>query len=282
MPNELGDSGESRSRSARYATRTMTVSRPTTPPNPDIHTPRADDGEATVESATAQAQPRALIVAAGIVALVVAVLLVLVAGGGESSAVAQATGTATAKPQATATLSPTTAPTETTVPVPTPMSGFKVYVDQQNGFFLQYPVGWAASPLTGEVDFQDTANSDVSFEMFVLTPDPSLLASKSTEVQTAGAWVDHVLNTESQLHGGAFIRIPGPMPSGQFAGTEWQSGEGLLGSAPNQVRVQVFVTIHEGAPYVIGIAAADSAFDFAKQDYFESMLTSFTFLPSNP
>jgi len=72
------------------------------------------------------------------------------------------------------------------------------------------------------------------------------------------------------------------MPSGQFARTEWQSGEGLLGSAPNQVRVQVFVTIHQGAPYVIGIAAADSAFDFAKQDYFESMLMSFTFLPSNP
>jgi hypothetical protein len=91
-----------------------------------------------------------------------------------------------------------------------------------------------------------------------------------------------VLNTESQLHGGAFVRIPGPMPSGQFAGEEWQSGEGLLGSGPTQVRVQVFVTIHDGAPYVIGIAAADSAFDFAKQDYFGSMLTSFTFLPSNP
>ena len=118
--------------------------------------------------------------------------------------------------------------------------------------------------------------------MFVLTPDPSLLASKPTDVQTAGAWVDHVLDTESQLHGGAFIRIPGPMPSGEFAGTEWQSGEGLLGDGTTQVRVQVYVTIHDDAPYVIGIAAADSAFDFAKEDYFQSMLTSFSFVSSNP
>ncbi len=276
MPNELGDSGEARA--AGRSTRTMTVSRPTTPHDRDARAGRDDDNQPAEDASP----PRAALVGAGIVALIVAVLLVLLVGGGQTSALAQATSTATTRPQATATPSPTVAPTETQVSVPTPMSGFKVYVDQQNGFLLQYPISWSATPLTGEVDFQDTANPDISFEMFVLTPDPSLLSSQGTDVQTAGAWVDHVLNTESELHGGAFTRVPGPMPSGEFAGAQWQSGEGLLGDGTSQVRIQVFVTIHDDNPYVIGIAAADSAFDFASEDYFQSMLQTFTFLPSNP
>jgi hypothetical protein len=256
------------------------MSRPTTPTADEAEATRATPGEPS-DRPTTSAQPRLPFVAAGIVALLAAVLLVLLAEGGQSTAGTRPTGTVTVGAAPTATTTPTAQPTVTQAPMPTPMSGFKVYVDQQRGFLLQYPEGWMPSPLSNEVDFQDTAHEDVSFEMFVLLPDPGLLSTQGNDAQVAGAWVDHVLTTESQLHGEAFTRVPGPMPAAQFAGVEWQSGEGLLGVGTSQVRIQVFVTIHEGNPYVIEIAAADSAFDFATEDYFGSMLQSFAFLPSN-
>jgi hypothetical protein len=157
-----------------------------------------------------------------------------------------------------------------------------VYTDLAQGFLLQYPETWTPTPLSGEVDFKDTNNADLSFEMFVLLPNPDLLPSQETDAQSAAAWVDHVLNTETQLHGSEFVRTAGPIPAGHFANTDWQSGIGLLGEGAAKVRIQVYVTIHQGRPYVIGLAANNTSFDFANQDYFDAMLQSFSFLSSAP
>jgi hypothetical protein len=215
---------------------------------------------------------RPLVIGFGV--LVAALLLVLFADVGRGTA--DSHGRAAATPTATATA------TATVLPTPTPMSGFQVYTDQAQGFLLQYPEMWTLTPLSGEVDFKDTNNADLSFEMFVLLPNPDLLPSQETDAQSAAAWVDHVLNTETELHGSEFVRTVGPIPAGHFANTDWQSGIGLLGEGAAQVRIQVYVTMHEGRPYVIGLAANNAAFDFADQDYFDAMLQSFTFLPPAP
>jgi len=212
-----------------------------------------------------------------------AVLLMLVDTGRISAGAARATPTATA--------TPTPTPTSTATPLPTPATGFQLYPNLTEGYYIEYPDQWVATPHGSswlEISDRDPVLSPaaVTYELQVFVqpwngPDAG---TNTDQTDQATAWVDHILSggfVGGQVSG-TFTRIQGKEPPVTIGGANWQTGEGVLVQESARDRVQVYATIHENKPYIIILIAADAQFDSGRAQFFNPMLRTFTFLTSTP
>jgi hypothetical protein len=211
------------------------------------------------------------------VAIVAVVLLLLIADVGHAGG---APGTALQHPP-TATTVPTATPS--IVPSPTLRSGFQLFIDNTDGFLLQYPTGWTHRLSNPGAEFADDA-VNATFEMQVLLPSDSAAAGLSGNPNDPASWVNFAMQSFASLYAGNFQRDAGPLPAATFAGSTWQTGRGLISDQVGQVsqasiRVQVYATIYQGKPYIISLYAADGTFNVADLVYFQPMRESFEFLP---
>src|SRR5262249_48075835 len=262
MPNDHDERA-----STRREAPTATLNRPVTPSDTD-EILNVGAGESPMRiNPFGLALRRLPLVVGGASVLFAVLLIALLANSTRGSAGAQQ------RPQ------PTPTPTATVSPTPTALPGFQIYLDQSQGFLIQYPVQWVSKLAPPVVDFNDT---NVNYQVEISLPDPDMLSSQPDDSALASAWVDYTLDGLAPRIGDQFQRVPGPVPAVHFGDAEWQSGVGIIVADDGQtrLRVQVYATIHEGKPYILTLLAADSAFLFAEQDFFTPMLQSFQFLPS--
>jgi hypothetical protein len=211
------------------------------------------------------------------VALAVAILLLLIADVGRAGG---APGTAHQHPP-TATTAPTATPS--IGPSPTPRLGFQLFIDNADGFLLQYPTGWTHRLSNPGAEFADDPLNP-TFEMDVLLPGDSAAAGLSGDPNDPASWVSWVMQLFVGRYAGNFQQDAGPLPAATFAGSTWQTGRGLISDQVGQVsqptiRVQVYATIYQGKPFIISLYAADGTFNVADTVYFQPMRESFEFLP---
>lgn len=217
-------------------------------------------------------------VPAMVAALVAAVVIVAFTAVGGAPGRTQGKAGPTAAP--TATVTPT--PTATVMPTPTAMPGFQVYMDSGQDILLQYPASWTVTPTHPGTQFQNDPKN-ATFEASIGLPSPDALNSQGSDSADAGAWVDYELNSLATFYGEQFQRVAGPTPAVTFGSAQWQTGIGYIGAGQSRVQVKVYATVHNGRPVILNLLAADSAFAFAEEDYFNPMLQSFTFLtPQTP
>jgi len=263
MPNDHDERAPT-----RHAAPTATLNRLVTPSDTNETLEAGADESPTRVIPFGLTSRRLQLLAGGVSVLLAALLLTFLANGSRESAGARR------RPLPTAT------PTATTLPTPTPLQGFQIYLDQSQGFLVQYPIQWVSKPDPPVVDFYDNY-PDFNYQVEISLPDPDMVSGQPDDNALAAAWVDYTLDGLAPRIGDQFQRIPGPVPAVHFGGAEWQSGVGIIvaDSGQTRIRVQVYATIHEGKPYVLTLLAADSAFSFAEQDFFTPMLRSFQFLP---
>jgi hypothetical protein len=120
--------------------------------------------------------------------------------------------------------------------------------------------------------------------MLVLLPSDSAAAGLSGDPNDPASWVNFAMQSFANLYAGNFQQDAGPLPAATFAGSTWQTARGLISDQVGQVskasiRVQVYATIYQGKPYIIGLFAADGTFNVADMVYFQPMRGSFEFLP---
>jgi hypothetical protein len=172
------------------------------------------------------------------------------------------------------------------VPTPTLRPGFQLFLDQADGFLIQYPDGWTRRLDNPGADFSDDA-VNATFLMQVLLPSDSAAAGLSGNPNDPASWVNFAMQSFSSTYAGGFQQDAGPLPAATFAGSTWQTGRGLILDQVGQpgqagqlsIRVQVYATVHQGKPYIIGLFAADGTFNIADTVYFRPMRESFEFLP---
>lgn len=191
-----------------------------------------------------------------------------------------------AAPTPTATAKPT--PTSTPYPLPTPMTGFQVYADRADGFFLQYPTGWTTTPSNPGVELTDDSNSP-TFIVQVLIPAAASITGAGANASDPSALVNFELNTlATQWPAGAFTHTPGPNTVTTIGGVQWQGGVGLVSTSANDatnatpgahIKVQVYATVYHGKPYVINLLAPNDLFQAGMDGSFSQVLSTFTFLP---
>jgi hypothetical protein len=169
------------------------------------------------------------------------------------------------------------------VPTPTLRPGFQLFIDNADGFLLQYPDRWAHRLSNPGADFSDDAVNP-TFKMQVLLPSNSAAAGLSGDPNDPAAWVSFAMQSFASSYAGNFQQDAGPLPAATFAGSTWQTGRGLISDQVGQagqvsIRVQVYATIYQGKPYIISLYAADGTFNIADTVYFRPMRESFEFLP---
>ncbi|MBF6592467.1 MAG: hypothetical protein IVW57_18305, partial [Ktedonobacterales bacterium] len=183
--------------------------------------------------------------------IILGMLVLMLMDTGRISAGAQ-------RPSTTPTPTPTPIPTLTATPLPTPMVGYKLYPDYREGFYIQYPAAWIATPHASGVDFTDNLKSG-AFDAEVLIPSSWSAPDQNASTDEAAAWVEYVL---TNYYGGGripgtFVRAAITLPPVTIGGIEWHTGDGVLTSGQVRYRVQVYAAIHEGKPYLINLAARD-------------------------
>jgi hypothetical protein len=208
--------------------------------------------------------------------VVIGTLVLMLEDVGRISAVASRP-TPTPKPTPT----PTALPAVT--PFPSPMAGYKLYPDLRDGFYIQYPEHWTITPTNGQVQFIDDPSSS-TYLAWVIIPTSWSNPGQGANTDDPSAWVDYVL---TNYYGGGrfpgtFTRTPGEQPTAMFAGEEWQTGGGIAVADKAKYRVEVYATIHDGNPFIISLNARDDQFDTGRDQFFEPMLRSFTFLDQHP
>jgi len=176
-------------------------------------------------------------------------------------------------------------PTATTAPTPTmtAASGFQIFVDTNDGFQLQYPVGWTRQVNNSEALFSDDA-ANTTFQIQVLPPSALQNATPPGNPNDPTSWVDLAMHGYALEFGGNFQQDAGPFPAATFAGSTWQTGRGLISDQTSQVRlqIQVYATIYQKKPYIIGFYGDADAFNVADMVYFQPVRESFVFLPTTP
>ncbi len=210
-----------------------------------------------------------LVLSTATVVVLLIVFTVVGAGRGDGR------GTGTARIQTpTATMLPTATPT--VLPTPTIQPGFQLFVDNADGFFVQYPVSWTHRLTNPGAEFADNANT---FEMQVLLPSDSAASGLQGNPNDPESWVNFAMQSFASLDAGNFQQDAGPFPAATFAGTTWKTARGLITDQVS-VQVQVYATVYQGKPYIIALYAADGTFNAAEVAYFKPMRQSFEFLPS--
>jgi hypothetical protein len=213
--------------------------------------------------------PRATFIIALACTLIASSLLFVLADSGHITAEGQIASTPTA-PAPTVTASPTVA-----------SLGFQLFKDRADGFTIQYPDGWIASPLNPGMQFADDSN-ETGYAMQVALPGAAALANPPQDVTNSGAWVEYELSYLQSKYPQNFVRLSNGQISRTIGGVVWQGGAGLITNNSAGIRVQVFATVYHGRPYVINLLAVSDRFSAGEIEFFDPMLNTFAFTPSTP
>ena len=156
-------------------------------------------------------------------------------------------------------------------------------IDNADGFLLQYPAGWTHRLSNPGADFADDA-VNATFEMQVLLPSDSAAAGLSGDPNDPASWVNFAMQSFANQFAGDFQQEAGPLPAATFAGSTWQTARGLITYQEGRVsldstQIQVYATIYQGKPYIIGLFALGGTFSIGDKLYFQPMRESFEFLP---
>lgn len=213
--------------------------------------------------------PRAAFIIALACTLIASSLLFVLADSGHITAEGQIATTPTASVP-TATASPTVA-----------ALGFQLYNDRADGFTIQYPDGWIASPLNPGMQFADDSN-ETGYAMQVALPSATTLVNPPQDVSSPSAWVEYEMSYLQSKYPQNFVRLTDGQTTRMIGGVEWQGGAGLITNNSSGIRVQVFATVYQGRPYIINLLSVSDRFTAGKIEFFDPMLNNFTFIPSNP
>ena len=188
-------------------------------------------------------------------------------------------GHITAEGQAAAT---PTVPAPTFTPSPTVAAlGFQLYNDRADGFTIQYPDGWIASPLNPGMQFADDSN-ETGYAMQVALPGSTTLANPPQDVTNPSAWVEYELSYLQSKYPQNFVRLSDGQISRQIGGVTWDGGAGLITNNSAGIRVQVFAVVYHGRPYIINLLAVSDRYSAGAIEFFNPMLNTFIFTPTTP
>ncbi len=175
-----------------------------------------------------------------------------------------------------------TVPVPTVTPAPTVAAlGFQLYNDRADGFTIQYPNGWIASPLNPGMQFADDSN-ETGYAMQVALPSASTLVNPPQDVTNASAWVEYEMSYLQGKYPQNFIRLSDGQTSRVIGGVLWQGGAGLITNNSSGIRVQVFATVYQGRPYLVNLLSVSDRFSAGMIEFFNPMLNHFTFITSTP
>lgn len=172
--------------------------------------------------------------------------------------------------------------TATPSPSPTPQFGYSVYSDKSDGFEVQYPQKWSVdSSAPPVIQFSDDSN-ETGYVMQVALPTSSALPNTDSDPALATTWVNYELNIFAQKYPQNFILLDSGVSTRVIGGVLWQSGAGLITNNSSGIRLQVYATVYQGKPYLINLLSAQDRFDTGALEYFDPMLSSFTFMSAAP
>ncbi|HEX8996904.1 MAG TPA: PsbP-related protein [Ktedonobacterales bacterium] len=211
--------------------------------------------------------PRATFIVALACTLIASSLLFVLADSGHITAEGQIATTPTAAAP-TATASPTVA-----------ALGFQLYNDRADGFTIQYPDGWIASPLNPGMQFADDSN-ETGYAVQVALPGSSTLATPPQDVNNPSAWVEYELSYLQSKYPQNFVRLSDGQTTRTIGGVQWQGGAGLITNNSSGIRVQVFATVYHGRPYLINLLSVSDRFSAGMIEFFNPMLNNFAFSPA--
>ena len=213
--------------------------------------------------------PRATFIIALACTLIASSLLFVLADSGHITAEGQIAATPTAPPP-TATSSPTVA-----------ALGFQLFNDRADGFTIQYPDGWIASPLNPGMQFADDSN-ETGYAMQVALPIASSLDNPPQDGANPSAWVEYELSYLQSKYPQNFVRLSDGETSRTIGGVVWQGGAGLITNNSAGIRVQVFAAVYNGRPYIINLLSVSDRFTAGEIEFFNPMLNNFVFTPTTP
>lgn len=213
--------------------------------------------------------PRATFIVALVCTLIASSLLFVLADSGHITAEGQITATPTA-PTPTVTASPTVT-----------ALGFQLYNDRTDGFSVQYPNGWIASPLNPGMQFADDSN-ETGYAVQVALPGASTLATPPQDTANPSAWVEYELSYLQTKYPQNFVRLSDGQTTRAIGGVQWQGGAGLITNNSSGIRVQVFATVYHGRPYIINLLSVSDRFSAGMIEFFNPMLNNFTFTAAAP
>ncbi|MDE3230637.1 MAG: hypothetical protein KGO05_12230 [Chloroflexota bacterium] len=209
--------------------------------------------------------PRVTFIVALVCTLLASSLLFVLADSGHITAEGQLGSTPTA-----------TAPTVTVSPTIAAL-GFQLYTDHSDGFIIQYPNGWIASPLNPGMQFADDSN-ETGYALQVALPGASTLVNPPRNVADPSAWVQYELAYLQSKYPQNFIPLTDGQTSRVIGNVMWQGGAGLITNNSAGIRVQVFATVYKGRPYIINLLSISDRFTAGTIEFFSPMLDSFIFI----
>lgn len=213
--------------------------------------------------------PRITFIVALVCTLVASSLLFVLADSGHITAEGQIAATPT-ESVPTVTVSPTVG-----------TLGFQPYSDRTDGFTIQYPDGWIASPLNPGMQFADDSN-ETGYAVQVALPGASTLVNPPHDVTDPSAWVEYELSYLQSKYPQNFIRLSDGQTSREIGGVTWQGGAGLITNNSSGIRVQVFATVFQGRPYIINLLSVSDRFSAGMIEFFTPMLNNFNFIVATP
>jgi len=213
--------------------------------------------------------PRITFIVALVCTLAASSLLFVLADSGHITAEGQIAATPTES-----------VPTVTVSPTVTAL-GFQPYTDRADGFAIQYPDGWIASPLNPGMQFADDSN-ETGYAVQVALPGATTLVNPPHDVTDPSAWVEYELSYLQSKYPQNFIRLSDGQTSREIGGVTWQGGAGLITNNSSGIRVQVFATVFQGRPYIINLLSVSDRFSAGMIEFFTPMLNNFNFIVSTP
>ncbi len=157
-------------------------------------------------------------------------------------------------PQATATTGPTATPTAP--------AGFKLYVNHDHTFRLDYPAGWSATTYN-TAGIGEQFEGPASQEMIVSNGGPHQPSDAGKNADSYCA----VYSLGTQVN---------PHKNASFAGQTWTQEE--CDNPVSHAHSVVSVTVYKGNLYLISFAAPQSSFARDNSQYLLQVEKSFTFL----
>ncbi len=217
----------------------------------------------------------------GIICLVFVIIAVGAFGavialrGGQSqptpvpSVVAAPTPTPTATPSPTPTPTPSPTPSPTLAPTPVPDANFS-WCDTtcvQNGYQVEFPLGWVQGGTADNlgVQFTDPTQSDV-------------YAAFKTPTQSVTSANDLLNLDVAEFSAKPGVTPPQPAQSTTIGGENW-SFETIYWQNNGAVeQVTIYATIHQAKGYIIELEAQQPQFPTVNSTYFGAMIARFQFV----
>jgi len=231
-------------------------------------------------------QPHNAILIIAIVLLVVALLVVTAFGTlyflkGESNPKPSISPTPVATSAPSPTPSPNPSPTATATPSPTPSPNPTPAPDANfvwcdaactnNGFTVEYPIGW-----------NQGQTSDKTGVQFLNPSQQDQYAAVKMPQNPGGANASDLVDTELQNISKTQSGYTPPTSKlvTTIGGETWTYAVAYFQLNGIKERIAVYATIHAKKGYVIELQAADDQFEAINTQYFSKMIARFQFLPS--